>query len=298
MIKYIFISVCLGLVLSSCGASKTGSSTDTSDTPAPAPSNGTIVTTPGTSPTATLSAPLNLQIYAQYDTTKGLEYQTFAEQNSVTCVATTSAPVATCTLNIQEGRLYFSSLNFQLAWNTSQCKILVFQPYFYHASDLAGFLPPWSSDTAINCSTAGGNTPPKNCWGGAAPYLVIGFPKYTGYVFLSDESLPPGPQVHPDLTLPSAYSLAYASNRLTSNDMAVGKRSTSWNYNGANLQPRMTYGTATDSYIAGSFADYTISCVDDYYDPLPYKINLFINDVNSAPTNPVRNDFFTWTDLQ
>ncbi len=296
MTKYIFILVSLGLILTGCGASKSGSATNTSDTPAP--TNGSIVTTPGTSPTATSAAPLNLQIYSKYDTTNALEYQTFVEPNSVTCVSSAATPVVNCTLNIQEGRLYFSSLNFQIAWNTTQCKILTFQPYFYHASDLPGFLPPWSSNTAINCSTAGGNTPPNNCWGGAAAYIVQGFPKYSGLIFFSDESLPPGPQTHPVITLPSAYSLSYASNRLTTNDMAAGKRATSWNYNGTNPQPHMTYGTATDSYIANSFVDYSIGCVDDYYDPLPYRINLFINDVNSAPTNPVRNDFYTWIDLQ
>lgn len=299
MTKYIFILAALSLVLAGCGSSQTGSATNTSDTPvATIPTGGAIITTPGISPPATTASPLNLQIFTQYDTTKALEYQTFVEPNSATCISSATTPVVTCTLNIQEGRLYYSSLNFQLAWNTTACKVLTFQPYYYHASDLGAFLPPWSATTALNCSTASANTPPANCWGGAAPYMVKSFPKYTGLIFFTDESLPPGPQaLAAPLTLVSAYSLSYGSNRLTTNDMLPAKMTSNWNYNGTNPQASMNVNGGQDSYLANTIVQYDIACQDDYADPLPFKIHLFINDVNSAPGNPVLNNFKSWIDL-
>ena len=153
MNKSIFIYTILVVALVGCGKT-TGIATDTSNLPAPTPNpGGGSTTTPGAPPVVTAIAPLALQIYTQYDTTGALEYQNFTETGTTICSSTKASPVATCTLPVPEGRLFYSSVNFQLAWNTQSCKILVFQPYFYHASNSDTFSPPWSSGATFPCST-------------------------------------------------------------------------------------------------------------------------------------------------
>ncbi len=280
MNKSIFIYSFLVLGLAACGKT-TGMATDSSNLPAPTPATGgTAPTTPSAPPTVTDAVPLALQIYTTYDTSTAIEYQTFTETNSTVCQATAASPNVTCTVNIPEGRLFYSSLSFQFAWTTSKCRILHFQPYYYQASVTAGFAPPWATDATLDCS----KIPfPSGCWSGAAPYLVPQFPKYIGLYYTLDESQATGPLNHTE-TLKSANTLFAGSNRLTVNDLAIGKRGIS--YSGGFM--------GSDAYLAGTFVDYLFYCRDDYDDPLPYFIHLNVRDVDSAVGNVPEDDHFTW----
>ena len=281
MSKNIFIYALVGVLLAACGKT-TGLATDTSNAPVPTPVPGTVPTVPGTAPTVTDTTPLALQIYTIYDKTKAVEYQTFTETGTTVCQSTTTTPNVTCSVPVQEGRLYLSSINFQFSWTTKACKIMLFQPYYYKASTSATFLPYWS-DTAIDCSLA---PFPADCWGGVATFMVPSFPKYTGFLFQPDESLPPGPQTSTQ-TVESGDAKRFGTNRWSVNDLPLAKRGTSY-----------AYGSwmGADAYIANTYVDYTFACKDDYYDDLPYKIHVNITDINSSPTNPVVNHFNTWAE--
>ena len=281
MNKSFFIYAFLSLSVLSCGK-QADVATNTSTLPAPTPNPG-APTAPGSGPTVTVTDPLALQVYTVYDKTHAIEYQKFTETGTSTCTSTTTTPNVTCSVPIPEGRIYFSSLNFQFSWNTGSCKLLTFQPYYYQASNTANFSPPWVT-SPIDCSAS-----PilGTCFGGAAVGIVPSFPKFRALIYTPDESLPPGPQTHTE-TVSSANAGSVGSNRQTVNDLALGKRATAY--------PAGTAFIGTDAYLANTFVDYTFACADDYSDPLPYRIHVNITDINSSPTNPVINNFNTWAE--
>ncbi len=273
MKTYILNLVALCLLLSSCAKTTAGVSTDDSVAPP-----GQV--SPVVPPTVTEVAPLALQIFTNYEGTQANIYQAFVETGTVSCQATKAAPNPTCTIQVPEGRLYYSQMHFQFSWYTSKCKLLSFLPYYYMSSAV-DFIPPWST-ALVPCSTL---PRPSSCWGGAAPYLVPGFPRFAGLIYIPDETIPAGPQTHTE-TLPSAHSLSYNSSRLSVNDLPLAKRGTAYAANAINA--------GSEPYIANTFVDYQFTCQDDWADPVNYSIKLNIQDVDSAAGNGPIDNFFSW----
>ncbi len=264
----------LGLVLSACSKTPTGVSQSSSVTPG--------IIAPIAPPTVSDISPLALQIYTNYEGTQANIYQNFLESGTPLCQVTPTARNITCTIQIPEGRLYFSQMHFQFAWHTAKCKLMTFQPYFYKASAV-DYLPPWSTSPVL-CGSAA--VKPAACWGGAAPYISKGFPQFTGNIYIPDETIPAGPQTHTE-DLPSAHSLSYNSSRLSVNDLPLAKRATNY---AANVLGK----GVSEPYIANTFVDYSFVCQDDWYDPVNYSIQLNILKFDSAAGNPVIDDFYSW----
>lgn len=235
----------------------------------------------GSPPVATTAKPFVLKLFTQYDNTEYTNQLTFAETGTDECSVSATSPTATCTATIHEGRLYYSSLNFQFSWLSGDCKLLFFQPYYYKADSTAAYYPP-GSDSSIDCTA----TPiPAKCFGGAALDIVTDFPRFRANIYLPDETTPTT-ALSATEKVTSAASNLYGSNRWTVNDMAAGKTGTA--ASSADL------GGQGDGYIANTYVDYTFTCRDDWYDPVTYTVNLRIRDEDSDAGNPVINNFFTW----
>jgi hypothetical protein len=270
--KAYFSWIMIGLaVVAMTGCNKkaaTGSASGSSSAPDPSP------------PVASAAEPLAINVSTFYDNTQALAPATFVETGTTVCAATPTAPHAVCTVQIPEGQLYFSTLRIQFAWLNSNtaCRILHFQPYMYSISTAANTSIPWSQ-TPVDCSVV-----PRaaGCFGGAAAYVVPGFPQFTNLIYLPDISIPAGPQQSkPPIDVPSGFSNQYGSNRKTTNDLATAKRGTAIAANA--LHPTAgTINSFSEPYIANSMLDYTWDCRDDFYDPLIYTLQLNVREVDSA----------------
>jgi hypothetical protein len=256
-------------------------------------SSSSSSTSPGApNPTASEAAPLVLQISTKYDQASAYYPLTFQETQTTSCSATSTSPTVTCTVVVPEGRLYYSSVVFSYSWRNDKCKLMNFAPYFYSANNAsAAYNPPWLGDATADCSKGDWTKNEAGCFGGAAPYLVPGFPKYDSLIYLSDPTTST-PQTH-ELTLPSAYSLAYRSNRLSSNDLPAAKQ--------GNDYAEGPLGVKGDSYVGSdapntpSMQSYEWTCKDDWYDPVIYQINLVITDEDTSGSGP--NTYRTWKEL-
>lgn len=236
--------------------------------------------------TVSQAAPLGLQITTTYDTTQDVVYQTFQETGTTICQTSTGTPVVNCTVAVPEGRLYFSSMSFSFTWLDTSCKLLTYAPYYYQGSSGAAFFPPWNlgSATPIVCNVS---PLPVGCYSGAASGLGIpGFPIANALIFFPNATAP-GDVQFKSLPLPSAYSNNRSSNRWTVNDATAGQRAA------ANAFP----GQGGDAYVANTYRDYVFTCRDDWFDPVLYRINLFVRDIDSAAGNPVMDDFTTWKEF-
>lgn len=242
-------------------------------------------TTP-TAPTASVTTPFALKIYSMYDGTQYVNPLTFSETGTDTCQATTSNPSVTCTVVVPEGRLYFSSLTFAFSWMPSQCTLLTFQPYYYQASNVAGYLPPGATST-IDCSV-GASELPVGCFGGVGTELVPNFPLYRSLIYLPDETDLNAPNSK-TITGSSGYSKKTGSNRYMVNDMPPAKVGN--NYTAAQM------GNIGDTYLANTYTNYKFACRDHWYDPESYTVNLYIQDEDSMAGNPTQDNFLTWKEL-
>lgn len=288
-----------GLVLVSCSSTTGQTSSSPSSSVTTTTLSGSGSTGGTTPPGVSASAPLAISVATNYDTQSYLEQQTFAETSTTTCAASTTTPSATCTLNIPEGQLYFSSLNFQISWLPSQCKLLEFHPYYYRISAQPLMIansatttisnpnayvpvnPTGGAATAIECMV----NPTAACWGGVAPEVVPGFPLFTSLIFFPDDSLPSTTAQSKTVTKKSAYSAAWRSNRVTVNDFPIGRRGTAI---------AQLLGGVGEPYAGTEYVDYSFTCRDSYADPVNYTIYLNINDVDSAVGNGPIDNYFTW----
>lgn len=270
----------LFLLLTVCAACKPSSDTTLGGSTSSSTSPGT------TPPTATVTVPLKLKISAIYDGTEWEVPLSFLEltENATECTVSDGTPTRSCTIKVEEARLYFSTLKLQYSWYSTACKLLNFQPYYYKASNANAILP-WGGTDAVDC------TDPLNatCWGGIAPLVVPDFPRNGSLIHLPNEGIGALP-LSETVTFPSAYSRRYNSNRNVTNDMS-GDRTVA--YTDADL------GTAYDAYVANTFVDYSFTCRDDWYDPQTYRIDLFISDedTDGAPDNPATDHFPSWKHL-
>lgn len=245
-------------------------------------------------PTVSEIAPLALKLTTIYDDTTYENPLTFdvyghtttTTTQSTTCAATDADEIVDCTVTVPEARLFFSKILFQFARLQTQCKLLLFQPYYYRAASVDGFVPPGANSTDdLDCAT----DPTTACWGGAATELVPSFPDFTRLIYTADESSPDEP-LSEELTLSSAWSKSprsNGSNIWSANNMDPSKTASNYDYTGDGLG---------DSYIANSYVDYKFVCMEDWFDEQPYIINLYI-DEEDEESGPVSNDFWSWKDL-
>jgi hypothetical protein len=267
------ILACLILANGSCANPDSAGSSDGSST-APPP---TVVPDP---PVATAASPLQLQIQTIYDKTEEIVTHKFQETGTTTCEATDSNPVVTCTITVPEARLFFSKVRFNYSWRNDKCKLMFFHPYYYKASTSAAYSPVWV-DSPIDCSKS---PIPGDCFGGAAPQIVPGFPKTDSIIHPSDPTTTSPQSDHKDLA--SGWSLQrYYSNRTTVNDIAPSKK-------GSN----QSFPAENETYLANTYVDYQFICRDDWYDDQTYKITVFIKDEDSAGPPP-QDHFSTWKEL-
>lgn len=237
--------------------------------------------TPVTPPAVSTAKPFALKMFTTYDQVSYHYNLTFQETGTTECSVTSSAPTATCTVIVPEGRLYYSKLSFNFSWLPSQCNLMLFTPYSYKASSSASYLPP-GADSAVDCTAL---PIPAACYGGAAVDLVPSFPKFGSLIYEPDET--DLTITHSDVqTVKSAHSHLYGSNRWTVNDMATGKigsTATSTDLGG--------YG---DGYIANTYVNYKFQCKDHWDDPDTYTVNVVVKDEDSEAGNPTLDDHYTW----
>jgi hypothetical protein len=262
-------------LFAACGTKSSGTSSTSSSPPR----------TPAPAPEVTESVPLALAIYTKYDGYEAVQYQTFLETGTEKCEASAADPSVTCTIQVDEARLYYGSLIFQFARDQSKCKILRFQPYFYRASSAAGFDPQWA-DSTIDCSATSPESP--ECYGGAAPAAVTDFPEFSHFIYLPDESKLASP-LSADVEFKSGNSRKYGSNRHVCNDLDTADRNTT--YTGAQL------GVTGDGYAAGTMVDYYFACYDDWDDFTTYEIRVYVTDENSETGDPGINHRTSWKEL-
>jgi hypothetical protein len=239
-------------------------------------SGGSTPAVPG-APTVSSTSPLAINLSTKFDGQSTEQAATFVETATTSCTATAATPNVTCTVNIPEGRLYYSSVTLKFSWSTDACPLMRFTPYQYQASDADDYFPPASS-VSINCSVAADTK--ADCWGGAARDLVTEFPKYRSRIYLPDEATTG--TTTGSATINSALLTGWGSNRWTSNslvDKTIDRTSAALGFIG-------------DGYVADSMLDYVWTCRDQWADPQTYSITLKVNDVDTGAAG--LNEILTW----
>ncbi len=246
-------------------------------------------TDPGTpAPGVSTDAPLALKMSTKFT---GINYDnglTFTETGTTTCAASIATPSVNCTVVVPEGRLYYSDLIFSYSWLPTSCRLMIFQPSYYLASNTVGYYKP-GTEVTTDCTPVGGVSP-VDCYGGSAIELVSDFPKKRALINLPDETTLTVPQSNTS-KVSSAWVANWGSNRHTTSDFLLAKRNTS--YSAADLGGA---GAITDGYVGGSFVDYTFTCRDAWYDPVSYRINVYVREEDSDNGGTL-NNFRSWKDV-
>lgn len=277
----ITLSICLISFLTfslGCNKKKEGEkSSPTTDVPVP-------VVPPEPPPVAD-ETPMAIKVYSQYEGASDgatITYK-FTETGTDTCSSTTAAPIVSCTVKIPEGRLYFSKLGIAFSYmqNEKRCRLTYFTPYQYRISTSSTYSSSWTAGTTADCTK-----PNIACWGGFA--AATGLRPSASTYYYPPNINEPGAKTD-NIVAASAWKQERGSNRVTVNDLPVAKQSNA--YSSSDL------GGFGDGLIAGTYVDYTFVCRDDWSDPLPYKITLYITEEDSATGNPVLNHHYTWKEL-
>lgn len=169
-----------------------------------------------------------------------------------TCNISSSTPVGVenvCDVEIPEGQLYFSSIRFELKINSKECAQVIWRPYFYRASNQAGFTPAWNSGSPIDCS--GATTLSADCFNGPAKYIATNFPTYTGIYYVFGNKAGTWNNLVPVANEKSPGN----SNRFASNNLAANKRDCNDPASGLPMG---------DGYVCDSMHDYQFICADEY----------------------------------
>lgn len=227
---------------------------------------------------------IELDVYTAWDTSP-------TKQNlQKACVVPDGTPVGTnitCKASIPEGMLHFSSLTINTAVNKKgACGILNFEPYFYRASNSAGFLPEWASTAPIDCSQPIGQLS-SDCFSGVGVDMLkdVGFPQFIGMYDTPDDD----GNITQTFSARSANTAhRFSGNRWTNNTLT---------YRGASI----SNPPLADGYVASSMQDYLLTCDDEYGD-LQYSITLTIADTDSSltcdPNSNVCNVYPNWNSTQ
>jgi hypothetical protein len=238
--------------------------------------------TPTPSSTAGASAfPFEVILTSQYEDNTGTPGGTITtEADCQMPVAAAAGTINPCNVSIPEGRMHFSTLTWTVSVGTQTlnppCEIVVFQPYYYKASNAAGFKPSWET-SAIDCSAS---PTPLGCFSGPATTIVTGFPQFVGEYFLA-----------PD-TSSQSYSVKSANANLRSSDR--------WTVNNlADETSAVAFLNGRDGYVANSMVDYSFSCFDKFMQPVYgfthqiTKIDVTGGALNN-PANPLTNQYPDW----
>lgn len=198
-------------------------------------------------------------------------------KNGADCVVTSVMPDITCNFSIPEGQLYYSKLQFRMGSRAAaSCPILKFRPYSYQKSNISpvaadttagtpaipGYKP---QGTTTELSCADGKEP--KCYGGAAPFMVEGFPESTGHYFLPSVTAETSYVLNSENALRSYYGTGV--NYLATNDLPDdGSRATD-----------EAVTTNSQERVGGTFVDYFVWCETMWAEQL-FSIKLIISDEN------------------
>lgn len=229
------------------GGSNDGSSVVTEPTPTPVPT-----------PDPTSLSPLTFAVATAWDGTPAPVFETHKVCEVDPAAARGS--VTNCTISIEESRMFHSSTKFTWATNRSdRCRALHFLPYYYQRASDNLYVPPGET-VPPPCDTAVFERD-KKCFGGAAVYLVDGFPASVGLTSLTYAS----PTV--SKTIASEFSLKhYYGNRvnyLITNDLTD------------KATPIATNPKAYEG--GGQWQDYQVVCEDEWGFPW-HTLNIVISD--------------------
>lgn len=207
---------------------------------------------------------------------------TTTEIDCVIPPGTASGNVSTCNPIIPEGRLHFSTLswtiNVGIQDQSPPCEIVTFQPYYYQASNTAGFFPSWET-ASVDCSVF---PVPISCFSGVGTLIVPSFPQFRGVYFLVNNN-------------------STQTYKATSGNLNL-RSSNRWAVN--NLVDHVTAHTflgGRDAYLgANNYADYVFVCNDRYMQPV-YTVNMQLTDAdivgvypNTQPGNASINQYPDW----
>ncbi len=280
-----FILACSLVLFAACSGDDAAPYVAPTDPP---PGDGTPIDpgTPVVPPTVSTAAPLALKISTMFDGTDFVVSHEFTETGTDTCEATAAMPTPTCTVVIPEGRLFFSELTFTYSWLPSNCRLMTFQPFYYQASDAAGYFDPTANSLEGDGTACDQPIPvERTCYGGAARFIVPEFPLKRALIYLPDEGGDATKPLIASSGLPSSFKSNYQTNRHSVNDLVDRTMSIS----------AVTLGGSRDGYIAGSFVDYSLSCRDSWYDVETYRIDLRVYDENTeGGVIPGENHFPTF----
>ncbi len=208
---------------------------------------------------------------------------------AVACTNTLGAP--TTSVAIPEGRLFFSALTWTINVGSVSgvpvCDRVIFRPYYYvPKTQGTAFSAPWiAAGTTVDCTKS---PTPANCFGGAAPVIISGFPNYT-----SSYSKVTTDQATASWSLQSANSRSYGSNRASVNNLSAAERI------GVGFDFTLH---ASDGFAGGAsnFKDYVFECVDQWNQPV-YSMTLIITDQditgvypNASQSDSTINQFTDW----
>lgn len=228
-----------------------------------------------------------------------------------TCSVTPSNPTAVCEITFPEGLLYFSNVGIRFSFyqvndsSNASCRLTYFEPYYYMANNqspnvtsttTANFFPLWAgglNSTAVSCV----GPISSNCFFGAAPRIIPGFPINTRLYYPPNLN-GPGMRIADPILLPSPWKTGDPlSTRLVVNDMPGSAAAVNQQLNTFYMSPTLawtkTYNAANnyvDGYVAGTWHDYRFYCADDWADPRPYLITLKFHKENSKGLGAALND--------
>lgn len=206
----------------------------------------------------------------------GSKWETLAEgdafEDQGSCAITpVSGTSINCEISVPEEKMYYSGFRFTTGTlDPVACPIVHFNPYFYQRSSSAAYVPPGAT-SSIDCSGAADMD--KMCFGGAATNLIEGFPKNTGYYFVTS------------LTEKQDYSMKSENSTKQYGGYLVNYLMTS------DLIDTVGTGNAAvqTERVSNSFVPYTITC-NNYWGETLYTINLKILDENTDGANGGAND--------
>lgn len=237
------------------------------------PSTTPPVTTNPPDPLA--GSPLYLNFSLRWEAGSATEeaspYTSF-DKNCAIAPLAPNGTIRNCTINVPEAQLFYSDIKFGIGTKVpGNCPIIRFFPYYYRRSVDQNFTDPKSGNT-FDCRRAadgGPATDQKECYGGAAPTMITGFPTYAGLYYLTGVTNEFGPKIEASNAL--LYYGPSLVNYLVTNDLAVPARSTQV-ASGPNAR-------AGDESGVVDWTDYKVTCENAWGERI-YTLNLTLGDEN------------------
>lgn len=226
--------------------------------------------TGGTGTGSSVSVPFLVEVRASYENNS-------SKTLFGSCSVSTSDPIGTtktCTIRFPELLLYNSELEFYVATNNKNtCKKVSFVPYYYLKSNSSTMLIDNSAGTTADCS---GQASPPECWGGAAPNIIEGFPASRGLYFLTVNQLSSKYELESsDIRQDGDTDRSFRTNANVANNISLAMR------NGPSIDIQNTI-----RYIGGggsNFQDYEFTCWDEWAN-INYRFTLKIADDDTLDT--------------